>query len=132
MLQKNQKHQKQRCQACGIVFKQTYIGDKHGKSIAQIKQSIAEEACKIINDETAGLDSETGGYNAGHLWKVKNKIIPKLIQVPTAMEGPNGNLLTDKEELKEATLNHYKHVLRNREIYEGLEKHKTDMENLCE
>ena len=47
------------------------------------------------------------------------------------MKGPNGNLLTNKEELKEATLNHYKHVLRDRNICEGLENHKLDIEKLC-
>ena len=48
-----------------------HIDDKHKVGITEVEKFIAEEACKIIDEETAGLESETGGYNAGHLWKLK-------------------------------------------------------------
>ena len=108
-----------------------HIKDQHDQNIKNIEQCIAEEACKIIDQETAGLNCETGGYNAGHLWKLKNKIIPKPKQVPTAMKINDGTHLTGYEEIKEATLDHYKHVLRNRSINDGLEDHKQNKDNLC-
>ena len=39
----------------------------HESKIADIERQIADEACDIISNETNGLDSETGGYNPGHL-----------------------------------------------------------------
>ena len=108
-----------------------HIEDKYDQNIKNIEQCIAEEACKIIDQETAGLNFETGGYNAGHLWKLKNKIIPKPKYVPTAMKLNDGTLLTGNEEIKEATLDHYEHVLRNRSINDGLEDQKQNKDNLC-
>ena len=43
----------------------------------------------------------------------------------------DGTLLTGSEEIKEATLDHYKHVLRNQKISDGLENHKKNKDNLC-
>ena len=54
-------------------------------------KEITDETCKKkVHEETKGLPSENEGYNPGHLWKLKNKIIPKPVQVPTAMNDPCG------------------------------------------
>ena len=79
-----------------------HIKENHDESIINIEQRISEEASEI-DQETAGLDCETGGYNAGHLWKLKSKIIPKPNQVPTAMKLNDGTLLTGNEEIKSNT-----------------------------
>ena len=102
------------------------------EKICNIENQIANEACAIVQEETRGLDSETGGYNPAHLWKLKNKIMPKQAQVPTAMKGPNGRLLTGPDDLKNATLDYYKNVLRNRNIKDNLNEHKTKRETLCQ
>ena len=104
----------------------------HESQIADIERQIADEACSIISDETNGLESETGGYNPGHLWRLKNKIIPKPPQVPTAMKGADGNLLTSKDDLKKATVDNFSNVLRNREIKNYLKKHKKMRDDACE
>ena len=82
-------------------------------------------------EETKGLDNEDGGFNPNHLWKLKRKIFPKPCNVPTAMKDPNGKLITDVDGFKKNTVNHYKKVLRNRPIKEGLEKHQLEKEEVC-
>ena len=62
----------------------------HDDKLAHIESEIADEAWRIVKEETRGFASD-GGYNPGHLWKLKDKIIPKLNQVPTAMKGPVDN-----------------------------------------
>ena len=108
-----------------------HIGKNHESQIADIERQIADEACDIISDETNGLESESGGYNPGHLWRLKDKIIPKPPQVPTAMKGADGNLLTSKGDLKKATVDHFSNVLRNREIRKDLKEHKQERDDLC-
>ena len=50
-----------------------HIGNNHDEEIHNIESQIADEACNIIQAETNGLDSETGGYNPGHMWRLKDK-----------------------------------------------------------
>ena len=47
------------------------------------------------------------------------------------MKGSNGSFLTNKDDLKKATVEHYKNVLRNREIHKDLKEHKIERERLC-
>ena len=42
--------------------------------IKDIERQIADEACDIISDQTNGPKSESGGYNPGHLWRLKQRI----------------------------------------------------------
>ena len=44
-----------------------------------------------------------GGYNPGHLWNIKSKVILKPTQLPTAMTDSGGNLLTKKDDSMEHT-----------------------------
>ena len=108
-----------------------HMETNHEAQIADIEKQIADEACDIISDETVGLDSESGGYNPGHLWRLKDKIIPRPPQVPTAMKGADGSLLTSKDDLKKETVKHYSNVLRNREIKTNLGDHKKERDKLC-
>ena len=97
----------------------------------EVEKEIADEACRIVYEETKGLDNEDGGFNPGHIWKLKEKIIPKPSNVPTAMKDINGKLVTNVEEFKKHTIDHYKNVLRNRPINEDLKEHKVEKEGLC-
>ena len=107
------------------------MGADHERKLCNIENQIADEACQIIQEETEGLDSETGGYNPGHLWKLKDKIKPKQTQVPTAMKGPNGELLTTKDDLKMLLWNIIKKVLRNRNNKENMQEHKKKQDIIC-
>ena len=101
--------------------------DETGKEelLKSVEQDIANEACDQVYENIKGLNSESGGYNPGHMWRLKSKIIPKPVQVPTAMKDPvSGQLFTDDNELKKHTVLYYKNVLRNRDIDENLEEYK--------
>ena len=101
--------------------------------IKDIEKEIAHEACKQIDDSIKGLNSEKGGFNPGHMWRLKSKIVPKPVQVPTAMNDPkSGKQVTLDSYLKKHTVSYYENVLRNREINEDLKDHKKEREELCQ
>ena len=55
------------------------------------------------------------------MWKLKQKIIPKRNEVPTAKKNTNGQLVTNPKELKELYFQTYKERLSHRSIRPGLE-----------
>ena len=98
-----------------------------------IEKEIANEACKKIDDSIKGLNSEKGGFNPGHMRRLKSKIVPKPVQVPTAMNDPkSGKLVTVNCDLNKHTVSYYENILRNREINEDLKDHKKEREELCQ
>ena len=60
----------------------------------------SEDMYKKIKDELKGMSCEDGGWNPGHLWKLKTKISPRPVDPPTAIENSNGILLTDQQKYK--------------------------------
>ena len=60
------------------------------KDFKQIEEEMAfkysEDMYKKIKDELKGMSCEDGGWNPGHLWKLKTKISPRPVDPPTAME----------------------------------------------
>ena len=49
----------------------------------------------------------------------------------TALHSADGKLLTSDNDIIDEAGNHYKKVFKHREIKSGLEKHKSDREDLC-
>ena len=47
------------------------------------------------------------------------------------MLNKHGELATTKDEIKNATIDHYISVLKNRPIKDGLEEHRKQREELC-
>ena len=92
---------------------------------------MAEDMYKIVKEGVSKVDTEAGGFNSGHLWKLKSKLTPKFIDYPTAMLNKHGELATTKDEIKNATIDHYISVLKNRPIKDGLEEHRKQREELC-
>ena len=84
-----------------------------------------------IKDEIEGINCEDGGRNSGHLWRLKNKLITKQTDPPTAMVDEKGNMVTGTEAIRELTLNHYKKVLENRPIKEHLKEYQIEREDLA-
>ena len=66
---------------------------------------------KIVEEEVSKVDCETGGFNSGHLWKLKSKLKPKFNDKPTAMLDINGKLVTSIEDIKSVHVQHFKKVL---------------------
>ena len=109
-----------------------HVKKDHKQELDEVENDIADEACRIVYEETKGLDNEDGGFNPGHLWKLKDKIIPKQCNVQTAMKDVNGKLVTNVEDIKKHTINHFKNVLRNRPIKEDLKEYQIEKEELCQ
>ena len=113
----------------------TKTDDESKKKLKDIQNKLADKMAddmfRIVKEEVSKVDAEAGGFNSGHLWKLKSKLRPKFNDYPTAILDTHGNLATTKEEIQNATVNHYKDVLRNRPILPNLEEHKVQREELC-
>ena len=112
-------------------------GDTESKNkLANIEEKLvtlkSNDLFNIVKAEIENIDCEAGGFNSGHLWKIKSKLKPKLSNKYTAIEDGDGKLLTTGAEIDEETVKHYTKVLENRQIKPNLEQHKKDREELCE
>ena len=97
----------------------------------ELADKMADDMYKIVKEEVDKVDCEAGGFNSGHLWKLKSKLRPKFTDYPTALTDIDGNLVTSKEDIRNVTVNHFKKVLENRKIKSELEKYQCDREELC-
>ena len=111
--------------------------DPHSKKeLDKIEEKLAtkysDKMCKIILGEVKDSnDSEEGGFNTGSLWKIKKKLSPRPVEPPTAMKSKDGKLLTDKDDILNEAVKHYKEVFRNKPINKELIQHMKDREKLC-
>ena len=99
---------------------------------ADLADKMADDLYRIVKEEGEIVKSDEGGFNSGHLWRLKNKLRSKTNSSPTAMEDKDGKLVTDSEGIKNITMEHFKKVLENRTIVSGLEEHKKEREALCQ
>ena len=56
--------------------------------------------------------NQYGGFNLGHIWKLKKILTPWVSDPLTAMKDPNGNLTTLNEEVDKLKINNFKNVLK--------------------
>ena len=68
------------------------------KEVKDIEEEIAKETIKKIMSETKGMDSKGGVLNESNMWKLNNKITPKVSDVPTAMKCSDGRLIISKRD----------------------------------
>ena len=99
---------------------------------AKLIEKMSEDLYNIVKEEVKKINSENGGFNSGHLWKLKKKLIGKPNNPPTAIVDENGKLATTKQEIEKVSLKHFTKVLENRTIKEGLDNHQKEREKLCE
>ena len=83
-----------------------------------------------IKKEADKIDTETGGFNSGSMWKLKKDMFPNSRDPPTAMVDSDGVLQTDETKIKETAIEAYTHRLRNRKIKPELQGLKDIKENL--
>ena len=91
------------------------------------EQINAQRLCtiKLRMDHT-----EDRGFNAQRLWKLKNKLSPKMINPTTSMVISEERLFTTEREVKLEAVKHYIKVLKERNIVKGLETYKKGRDNL--
>ena len=73
---------------------------------------------------------EDGGWNSGHLWKLRQKLHPRLADPPTAMENQHGVLLTDPLEIQNEALRHYEGLFEDLPISPEYEEVLIEKEKL--
>ena len=98
----------------------------------ELSVKISEDMYNIVKEEVDKVSSDEGGFNSGHLWRLKSKLRPKANIYPTAMIDKNGEMKTSKKDIEKVTLDHYIKVLENRQMKSsGLEKYQREREDLC-
>ena len=96
-----------------------------------LTEKLSEDLFGVVKKEVAKINSDEGGFNSGHLWQLKKKLSGKISNTTNALIDKNGKLVTNREDIKKVTAEHYSKVLENRQIKEGLENHKKEREELC-
>ena len=122
-----------------LYDKRRHLRNKYDDASVEELERVEEDLVEIysesmytkINDELKALKGEEGGYNPGHLWKLKKKLSPKQSEPPTPMKDPEGNLLTNEKDIKAETVKHYKQVFEDKPINDKYKDHKVEREELC-
>lgn len=71
---------------------------------------------QLLEEHVKGISSMDGGFNPPKMWKIKNKVIKKSNEKPTAKKDKKGNLVTSHKLLKNLYKDTYTERLKHREI----------------
>ena len=123
-----------------LFNKRRYLRNKKGEGaineLEKVETELAvkysEKMYKTIKKEIEGINCEEGGLNSGHLWNLKNKLIPKHSETPAAMINTEGKVLAKPEDILNEAINHYTKVFEKKDIKQGLENFEVEREKLCE
>ena len=97
----------------------------------EMADKYSEDMYNRIKKEVKGMNSEEGGWNPGHLWKLKQKISPRPTDPLTAMMNEEGVLITEPEEIEKLALQHYQKLFENLPIDEDLKEMQILKEKVC-
>ena len=105
--------------------------EKLEKVELELVDKYSEKMVKDISNELKSVKGEEGGYNPGHLWKLKKKLSPRHTDPPTAMKDSQGNLLTTEEKILAEAKKHYENVFKDKPFKEEHKNHEIEREHLC-
>ena len=105
--------------------------EKLEKVELELVDKYSEKMFKDISNELKSVKGEDGGYNPGHLWKLKKKLSPRHTDPPTAMKDSQGNLLTTEEDILAEAKKHYENVFKDEPFKEEHKTHEIEREHLC-
>jgi hypothetical protein len=95
---------------CGIYTDKSVIDQ-------EIANQIFERNRKLIIDQVCDMSDITCNLSRVKMWKVKQKVCPKIeTAYPVAKLDHNGNLVSNRDELKKLYSDTYKERLRHRDI----------------
>jgi hypothetical protein len=97
----------------------------------EMATKMAENMYEIVKEEVEKVDSETGGFHSGHLWKLKSKLRPRPQSYPTAILDDDGREVTSINEINTQTEKHFHKVLADKPIKPELEEFRREREELC-
>ena len=81
-----------------------------------ISQLTSERNLKIVREAVKIMENKEGGFSQGGMWKLRNSLVSKCIETPMAKRDWQGNLITDRNMLRQLYLNTYKERLKNQDI----------------
>ena len=101
-----------------LIEQRRHRDEPQNKLIEQeISQKIYEKNRSIILEQVGGMVDMSSNLSRPRMWKIKQKVCPKKdVSYPVAKIDSNGDLITNKSELKILYANTYKDRLRHREI----------------
>ena len=83
----------------------------------EITEEICERNKQIILQQISNMSDSSGNMSRIKMWKIKQKVCPKTVNsVPVAKKDGFGNLVTNREKLKELYVIVYKDRLRHRNM----------------
>ena len=98
---------------------------------SEMAEKYAEDMVEKIREELKGINAEDGGWNSGHLWKLRKKVSPRPTDPPTAMESKDGVILTDPIEIQKEALKYYENLFEDLPIEEDYADMQIWKEKLC-
>ena len=101
------------------LVKQKNVSSREEERIDEIDDNISKECSDLEFEKLVKvlgeLETESGGTNSTNVWKEFRKAYPKKSRpVPTGVKNIQGKVITNPEEKKTITLNHFKHRMRKR------------------
>ena len=106
------------------------------ESLKHIEEQLAticgEDHYNTILEASQGLMCEEGGVNVGKLWKLKRKLRGIVIEPPTAMLDPMGNIVTTRSGIEKLTVETFKERLKPWKIKDELHMYQMQREQLCD
>ena len=106
------------------------------ESLKDVEEQLAticgEDNYNTILQASQGLMCEEGGVNVGKLWKLERKLRGIVIEPPTAMLDPKGNLVTTKSGIEKLTVETYQERLKPWKIKDELKMYQMQRKHLCD
>ena len=120
-----------------ILLKKRGISVEEKVRVLEIDEEITQECEDKEYDKlvkTLGeLESETGQTNNTNIWRQLRKSYPKKSKpIPTGIKNIKGKVITNPDEKKKITLNHFRHRMRKRPRKQEVKDILYDQEQLFE
>ena len=100
---------------------------KIGKLDKKINANVAKFHINMVKQKVG----QSGVMDRQNFWKLKRVLAPKSLEIPHAIKGGHGNLITDPININDEYRNEFQHRLRKREICDHLSWYESFQNNLC-
>ena len=112
-----------------IMRNKHLIEDQIDNLESEVAVKCAESNVELIKSHAEEMSVE-GQFNNNKMWKLKQKIMPRKREVPTAKFDKNGTLVTNPSSLKKIVIEAFVDRLKSRNIIPEFEKLKALREEL--
>ena len=85
-----------------------------------LAENCADKNAATVKEYIKSVENENGNFSQLKLWKLKQKLCPKICDPPMAKKDENGTLITSPELLKSLYLRTYKNRLKHRKMKDNL------------